>query len=420
MPGYQEDFLDGVVIPIPEFAPSVGGDLVRKDALRSGILADYPNYTVVTNAQERSPLLVAFNYDKSKRRGTDRSHRWKVDTRIGSEFQLDNDYYRSNPWDRGHLARRATAGWGENAREAQRAADETFYYSNACLQHENFNQDEWLELEDWVMDLELTRDGKITVLMGPIYGFFARTIRPSGRQPAAIPSGFFKIVCFINGQTQKLDVRAFIMFQDQEALADKRGRNSFDFQKYQVTVTEIEELTGLQFDDQVYAQNPLLYHENPEGRDQYNISHFPERIEVDTPQEMIAADSTRDYYADELVQVYITAAMVNAKGREREGEWIAIANYSNNEVDLDGWTLSDTKREPLDLGSVLAEDQRVLGPGESIRVKPVAPLQLANHGGVIALYAKPELGDSGPRRISRIKYGKQGASRAGIPVVFGY
>lgn len=200
---------------------------------------------------------MCLNIDQELLKSTKRSNRWRIDPRIGFENQLDNDYYVNNPWDRGHMARRASAGWGSTQRDAQYASDETFYYSNSTLQHENLNQDEWLRLEEWVYSLKLDKDGKITSFSGPIYADFDRTIRPNGRQTALIPAGFFKVVCFINKDTGKLDVRAFVMYQDAEALADKNGRKRYDNQHYQVTISEIEELTGLRFDEAIYHANPL-------------------------------------------------------------------------------------------------------------------------------------------------------------------
>ena len=140
---------------------------------------------------------------------------------------------------------RSNTAWGATTREAKRASDETFYYSNASLQHANFNQDEWLELETWVKELNLDLNGRITSFSGPIYGEFNRTIKPPGRSPAEIPSAFFKVVCFINKESNDLDVRAFIMFQDSEALADKRGRLQFNFQRYQVTISESASLQSV-------------------------------------------------------------------------------------------------------------------------------------------------------------------------------
>ncbi len=375
-------------------------------------------YTIITNRVRRSPILAALNIDQNQLKSVDRNDNWRIDTRIGADFQLNNDYYRSNPWDRGHLARRASAAWGPTRREAKRASDETFYYSNATLQHANFNQDEWLALENWVFDLKLDSNGKITVFSGPIYGDFSRTITPPGRESALIPSAFFKVVCFVNKNTNELDVRAFLMFQDSEALADKRGRRMFNFQNYQVTISEIEQLSGLEFDDNIYQKNPLLFNENAEERERLNINVFPERIEVDEAEEMISAEQPRDFIADDEVPVFIAAAMVNPSGNEREGEWVSIINLSNDSVNLDSWTLSDLKREPLNLNNVLSASKLMLQSGEAVRIQPLNPIMLSNRGGTIALYDKPQAGHTKGKRIDRVHYTQEDASSQGTPVSF--
>ncbi|WP_235869505.1 DNA/RNA non-specific endonuclease [Veronia nyctiphanis] len=148
--------------------------------------------------------------------------------------QLDNAYYANNPLDRGHLARRSTAAWGDSRSDAQRASNETFYFTNAALQYDTLNQDEWLSLENWVKSLDLDKDGRITSFSGCIYGGADRTVQPSGRQLALVPAGFFKVVCFINKQ-DKLEVRAFIQYQDQAALASKNAskRAGYNNEVYQ-------------------------------------------------------------------------------------------------------------------------------------------------------------------------------------------
>ncbi|MEO0686521.1 MAG: DNA/RNA non-specific endonuclease, partial [Cyanobacteria bacterium J06649_11] len=281
--------------------------------------------------------------------------------------------------------------WGKTQREAKRASDDTFYYPNAALQHENYNQDEWLALENWVFELNLDSNGKITVFTGPVYGDFSRTISPPGREPALIPSAFFKVVCFVNKDTNALDVRAFLMFQDEEALRDKQGNKLFNFQNYQVTITEIERLTGLEFDDEIYEKNPLFFNENPQKREELNIKEFPERIEVDQPSEMISKGEPRDVIIDDEVPIFIAAAMVNPSGDERESEWVSLINLSSEAVNLDGWILSDTKREPLKLNSILQ-------PGEGLKINPLNPVMLSNRGGVVSLY------DNQGRRVDRVHY----------------
>ena len=216
MTGYNERFLESVVLPIPK-----SGTVLSSELLNNGEVFHYPTYSVVVNSSpnKRSPAVVCLNIDQALLKSTDRSSRWRIDPRIGFENQLDNDYYVGNPWDRGHMARRVSAAWGATKRDAQYAADETFYYSNSTLQHANLNQDEWLGLEDWVYRLDLGKDGRITSFSGPIYGEFDRSIHPTGRRTAIIPAGFFKVICFVNRDTEQLDVRAFVMYQDVEALA---------------------------------------------------------------------------------------------------------------------------------------------------------------------------------------------------------
>ena len=419
MVGYNPEFLGtDFPLPMPSFSPTLVGNVLRKPELRDDIYVDYINFTVIMNRVRRSPLVTALNIDQNLLKKVQRKRGWDIDTRVGFEYQLDNDYYANNYWDRGHLARRASAAWGNSKQEARRASDATFFFTNAALQHENFNQDEWLALENWVRNLTLDQNGLITEFTGPIYGDFGRTVTPSGRLPAVVPSGFFKIVCFINGQTQELDVRAFIMCQDADAMADKRGKELFDFQRYQVTVSEIEELTGLFFDDKIYEKNPLLFNENEEAKEKLNIDSFPECIPVDEPEEMISPETKRQDIGEEL-PVYIAAAMVNPKGDERQNEWVSVINLSPDEIDLTGWTLSDMKRIPLQLDTVLAGEQRILKPGEARQIKPLNPLALSNKGSTIALY-QPMEGSERGLRIDRVHYSQKQASVEGMPIVFSY
>jgi endonuclease G len=421
MVGYDPDFLGSDIrLPLPQFSPALVGNVLNKLELRDGIYADYVNFTIVMNRVRRSPILAALNIDQNQLKDVPRKRDWEIDTRIGVDFQLNNDYYVANPWDRGHLARRASAAWGATVREARKASDATFFYPNATLQHENFNPDEWLALEDWVKNLTLDNNDRITEFTGPIYGEFGRIISPIGREPAETPSGFFKVICFISQETGELDVRAFIMYQDIEALADKEGNRLFNFQRYQVTVSEVEALTGLTFDDQIYEKNPLLFNENEQAREELNVVEFPERIAVDEPEEMIAEGEVRDVVADQEVPVYIAAAMVNPSGDERQNEWVSIINLSADDIDLNGWTLSDSKREPLDLSKALNANQRILRPGEAVRVQPVEPLLLSNNGGVILLFEKPKNGETRGRRIDRVHYTPEQTKPEGKPIVFAY
>ena len=402
MTGYDPNFL-GQTVPLPEFSPSLIGDVLKQSELEDDIYVHYLTYTIVMNKRLRTPIFAALNIDQDKLKSVSRADDWQIDTRVGAENQLNNDYYRRNPWDRGHLARRASAAWGDSNREAKLASDDTFFFTNATLQHENFNQDEWLALEDWVKELTLDSNNKISVISGPIFGESARSITPQGRTTALIPSAFFKVVTYINKE-EKLDVRAFIMVQDDEALRDKAGRRMFNFQRYQVSVTEIEEKTGLRFPSQIPDNNPLFFNENPEAREDLNVRKFPEHIEVDSPEEVIGMGDRRETVRDEEIPIFIAAALVNAPGDERSGEWVSIINLSNDTVDLEGWKLKDPQAELTIKGS--------LAPGAAIRISPLSPISLGNSGGTISLYNQEG------ERVDRVKYPAQPREKEGKPVIF--
>ena len=407
MPGYDPNFL-AQEVPLPSFSPSIDGDVLRRVELRDERFADYVNYTVAMHRPFRTPLFAALNVDQDLKRKTKRSNNWRIDSRIGAENQLDNAYYRHNPWDRGHLARRDTAGWGSTQKIAQRSSDETFYYSNASLQHENFNQDEWLALEDWVAGLDLDEDDRFSVFSGPVFGDFMRAIRPVGREPGFVPPAFFKIVFFMN-KSGELDVRAFLVPQDEEALEDKRGRRMFNHQFYQVSVAEIEELTGLDFPEILPERNPIYYNPSDDARDR-NVHELPERREVDGPDDIIRNnDEPRPIrFMDEEVDVFIAAALVNPEGDERKGEWVSIINLETTEVSLDGWTLVDDKRRKKRLSGSL-------GPGEALRVQPLSPVQLANNRKAFI-----QLINDKDEQIDRVPYTRQQAQVQGRPIIFAY
>ena len=365
--------------------------------------------------QYRTLYFAALNIDQQRLATVDGNRSWRLDSRIGSAFQLNNDYYRHNPWDRGHMARRAAAAWGTDEAAATKASDETYYYSNAALQHDNFNKDEWAELEDWVLDLDQDKNDKITVFSGPIFGDYMRSVRPAGREPGFVPSAFFKVIVFLD-KADALQVRSFILPQDVAAMADKNGeqkwegRSIHNYQPYQSSVREIEELTGLEFPEIIPSHNPLYFTPSASLAATRNITEFPERREVNGPRDVIRRSSDRRpvRFADDEVDVFIAAAMINPKGAERSGEWVSIANLSADPVSLDGWTL----RDRLDRVRRLTG---TIGPGEAVRIQPVAPIAFANDKrGFIQLV------DDQGRQIDRVPYTRQQAQHEGKPVVFAY
>ncbi|MGF1728460.1 DNA/RNA non-specific endonuclease [Photobacterium kasasachensis] len=404
MAGYDPEFLSGFNIELPRPKTNLDVALARSDKLREGYIADYPNYSVMINGDEdkRSPALVAFMFDQDLFKKTKRKNNWRNDRRYRREDVLGSSYY-SQTWNRGHMARRHTAAYGHTQQEAQRNSDETFYYTNAALQHENLNQDEWLSLEDDARDLD-THDGRVLSFNGCIYGKFDRSVTPEGEPMAKVPAGFFKVLAFLN-KDEELEVQAFIQYQDKEELRDKRGsqRQGYDNVIYQVSVMEVEELTGLIFDQQLYDANPLYFNEQPDNT--LKVTNTPERVEIVRKEDIVKKNEVRKVVLDDDVDVYLTAALVNPVGQDAGNEWVSITNFGVEEIDLKGWELIDRSgaKEAIKKATKLK-------PGEAY-VHSLSTIRLNNDGDAIELYTP----DS--ERIDFVEY-QEKEVHEGRPVMF--
>lgn len=97
MVGYNPNFL-GQEVPLPSFSASLIGSVLNRTGLEREIYAQYHNYTVVMNRELRTPIFAAVNIDQTKLKSVRRSSDWRIDSRIGADYQLNNDYYYRNPF----------------------------------------------------------------------------------------------------------------------------------------------------------------------------------------------------------------------------------------------------------------------------------------------------------------------------------
>jgi len=74
-----------------------------------------------------------------------------------------------------------------------------------------------------------------------------------------IPSGFWKVVVYVDKHSKKLACQAYAMYQDAQFTADKRGAKKVKAKNYQVTITELEKVTGLEFAKELFDNNPLYF-----------------------------------------------------------------------------------------------------------------------------------------------------------------
>ena len=232
---YDPGFLGGgFEVPLP--TPVCAGRLFQQ-----GVPLDYIYASIVMHADRRSALFSAHNIDASRRISVPRTG-WDLDPRA-TGVQTPPGAYTNNIWDRGHLVRRAAVAFGDSEAEARAASDATFYYTNAALQHERFNQDEWVHLEDWVLSQAGSTGSRLGVFSGPIY-----TRNDEVHRGFRVPSAFWKVVVLRDPAAEGEDLAAigFVM-QQNELWHDWNGAATLDLTLYQVGIREIGRYTGLEF-----------------------------------------------------------------------------------------------------------------------------------------------------------------------------
>ena len=379
MSGFDREFLDDLRVDLPVLSAEQVGKVFEGNLLRDTVYADYYNYTLAMSRSTSSALWVAYNVNYSKSQRTQRRNNWRVDSRFGDN-QLDNRYYRRNVWDRGHLYARFLAAWGDSAREAQISADETFYYTNSCLQHMNLNQDEWLALEERILEISSIKSGKVSVFTGPIFDRdVVRYLMVDSEKPAPIPSAFYK-VAFYRLSDGTLRTSAFIVEQDSMTTKDRSGRTALEegLRLFQVTTSEVEERTGLIFDSVLYESNPLFFSKS-ERASKMNVNTFPERNPVAVNEDLVTKSDTPRLKTKLEFPINIIAVFPNPEGSDFKKEFVSLMNISKETICLKGFRLENSRGDTLIIG------EKMIRQGEALRIDLDRRFILSNSGSVVTL-----------------------------------
>jgi endonuclease G len=244
--GYKDDFLGKEHrIVLPSLGESIRGDLAQVPGEVGGVLR-YAHFSVVMNGVRKLAFYTAVNIDGAALKHISRSaDRWYFDPRIDRDLQAGPELYANNVLDRGHLVRRQDPVWG---RDAARANEDTFHFTNASPQHRNLNQKTWLELENYILENAGRYDLKVTVFTGPVFrddDMLYRGYR--------IPAEFWKVVAMVRPDGA-LSATAYL--QTQKNLLDDLEFAYGAYKTYQVPVARIERLTDLDFGT-LRAADPL-------------------------------------------------------------------------------------------------------------------------------------------------------------------
>lgn len=270
--GYDPAFLGtkGLRVDPPGMDTATVADLAKpSDALpgRPNELR-YTNFGVWYSAARRQPRFTAVNIDgeRSKRIKRTVPDVWYFDLRIARELQLGKAHFAGDV-DRGHLVRREDPAFG---RHAQRAADDTFHYTNCALQHAVFNRGHalWNGLEAYILGSARTQGFRACVFTGPI---LAPDDPALGIEDIAVPREFWKIIAMPGADGKGLHATGYLLSQGdliRKLLEDRTdttpGGNEAasegfvlgEYRTFQIAIANIETATGLRF-PALAAADPL-------------------------------------------------------------------------------------------------------------------------------------------------------------------
>lgn len=248
--GYEPDFLGGGALRVgfPKLSASLQAVAAPLVAPFKGNILHYHNYSVVMHAERRFAIYSAANVSFGNRFEMSRPPDvWRRDPRILDKHQIENFYYQSNQFDRGHLTRREDLEFGKTPKEALGSAGDTCHWTNCTPQHAKFNQNKeiWQGIERHVLETSIV-EGRFDaqIITGPVFD----EGDPEYKK-IPYPLRYWKVVAAVDSNGA-LFATAFIA--SQEEVIDQFGIEVIEvpvgpFKTFQVKISEVERLTGLTF-----------------------------------------------------------------------------------------------------------------------------------------------------------------------------
>ncbi|MFN8339307.1 MAG: DNA/RNA non-specific endonuclease [Saprospiraceae bacterium] len=207
----QEDY------SLRTYLPSATGEIVH-----------HKYYSLSYKEAYEIPEWVAYQMDRDmlNAKNVDRSREFVEDPKVTTKSAHHRDYSNSG-YTRGHLVPAGDMAFDTVAMQ------ETFFMSNMTPQLRQFNNGIWKELEENVRDWTYKAEN-LYIISGPILQNPIKTIGKSSK--VTVPSSFYKIIMDYTEPDKKA-----IAFVIPHAMSDR------PLQDYEVTIDEVEKLTGLDF-----------------------------------------------------------------------------------------------------------------------------------------------------------------------------
>lgn len=152
------------------------------------------------------------------------------DSKVSTSSALSSDFTRTG-YDRGHLV---PAGDFKCCQDLLR---DTFWVSNLTPQNPDCNRNIWNNLEQQTRNWA-RKKGEVFVFTGPVLKNGLKKIGKYNR--ISIPENLYKIILYIDhDDVEKSQVKAFMM--------PNESNLGFNFNRFKVSVDEVEKATGLDF-----------------------------------------------------------------------------------------------------------------------------------------------------------------------------
>lgn len=218
-----------------------------------------PGYALLFSGYLRVPLWVSEHHQGSDFKGpavrredlkdVPSSKVFIVDTDVGDGESPTNKDYAGSGFDRGHQAAAAMFKFSQDR------TNETYYYTNMAPQvGEKFNRGVWAALEGESREL-IKAAGEGWVITGAVFYDKKEDTASTATgvidvkwigKPArvAVPTHFYKIVVTRNAGGE-IHCYAFLLANKEDGQSNRAS--SYDWSKYQTTVSEIERLTKIDF-----------------------------------------------------------------------------------------------------------------------------------------------------------------------------
>ncbi|XP_036445477.1 nuclease EXOG, mitochondrial-like [Colossoma macropomum] len=203
----------------------------------------YTNHILSYDQGRRIPKWVAEHLSTEKLLGrADRKHcKFKPDPGVPELFTAHNEDYLGSGWSRGHMAPAA------DNKFSQHSMAETFYLSNIVPQNYENNAGFWNRLEMYCRELT-ERFSDVWVISGPLTlpqvgedGKKTVSYQLIGKDDVAVPTHLYKVIL-----AQK-DPSAEVLALGAFVVPNAPIGFNHHLKEYQVSLTELERMSGLTF-----------------------------------------------------------------------------------------------------------------------------------------------------------------------------